>query len=247
MKIIFSNLGYAKGISGALWQYVMRIDRQFYMRPSMQRRVLAQFREIIDDERPDMCCLVEVDRGSFHSGYMNQLQALMCEHYCFYDIADKYGEESLISALPFHRGKSNAFIARRDFPFQRLYFKHGSKRLIYKMDIAPDIRLFFAHFSLQYDVRVLQFEEMRRLVQETGKEVVILADFNIMRGFSELEPLLRHTDLRLLNREDEPTFRFHKRQLALDLCLCSASLAERVQLRIIPQMFSDHAAVVVEW
>lgn len=247
MKILFSNLGYAKGIGGALWEHILRLNRQIYTLPSTQRKVLAQFRAIIDRERPDLCCLVEVDRGSFHSSYFNQMQALMCESYCFHDIADKYGEKSWISALPFHRGKSNAFMARYNYPFQRLYFQHGSKRLIYQMDISHEIRLFFAHFSLQRDVRVLQFKEMQQLVKAAGKQVIILADFNILQGFSELQPLLEQADLRLLNRENEPTFTFHKRKLALDLCLCSASLASTLQLRIIPQAFSDHAAVVVEW
>ena len=49
----------------------------------------------------------------------------------------------------------------------------------------------------------------------------------------------------LLNKEDVPTFTFHQRQLVLDLCLCTPGIAERADLRVVPQPYSDHAALVV--
>lgn len=247
MKVLFSNLGYAKGIDGSLRQNMLYLNRHVYSSPVVQRQVLAQFRAIMEAESPDVCCLVEIDRGSFHSAYLNQIQALMCGDYCFVDIADKYGEDSRVSALPFHQGKSNGFIARQEFAFERHYFRHGTKRLIYRLALPEGITLFFAHFSLQRRVRARQFAEMHRLVMEKEGRVIILADFNILHGFRELAPLLEDTDLRLLNRQDEPTFTFHHRRLVLDLCLCSAELAERTALRVIPQPFSDHAALLVEW
>lgn len=246
MKILFSNLGYAKGISGSLLHHITLAGRHIYSRPEAQRRVLAQFRAIMDDEKPDLCCLVEIDRGSFHSGYFNQLLALMCDNYCFHDIADKYGEQSRLGRMPLHVGKSNAFIARSEYPFERTYFTHGTKRLIYKILLSPECTLFFAHFSLQKDVRARQFTELEQLVRACGMESLILADFNILTGVGELQPLLESSGLRLLNRTDEHTFTFHRKRLMLDLCLCSPHLVERVTLRVIPQPFSDHAALVVE-
>lgn len=247
MKILFSNLGYAKGIDGSLRHNVLHAGRHIYSSPAVQRQVLGQFRRIIDTESPDICCLVEIDRGSFHSAYLNQIQVLLGDDYPFSDIADKYGEQSRFSSLPFHQGKSNGFIARGEFPFERHYFRHGTKRLIYQVALPEGITLFFAHFSLQRQVRARQFQEMHRLIMEKEGRVIILADFNILHGFQELTPLLDNTDLRLLNRQDEPTFTFHRRRLVLDLCLCSAELAERMTLRVIPQPFSDHAALLVEW
>ena len=40
-----------------------------------------------------------------------------------------------------------------------------------------------------------------------------------------------------MNREGEPTFRFHQTRHILDLCLCSESIADKINLQIIPQPF----------
>jgi len=87
---------------------------------------------------------------------------------------------------------------------------------------------------------------MRSFIKDVSGEVVILADFNIMRGFSELSPLLENTDLHVLNNESEPTFRFHRRHLTLDLCICSRGLRDQIKLRVVQQPFSDHAALLVD-
>jgi endonuclease/exonuclease/phosphatase family metal-dependent hydrolase len=89
-------------------------------------------------------------------------------------------------------------------------------------------------------------QQLAQLLQSTPGEVVLMGDFNILTGFGELAPLTEGAGLRLLNREDEVTFRFHRRHLILDLCLCSPSLAERCHLRVIPQPFSDHAALLLD-
>jgi endonuclease/exonuclease/phosphatase family metal-dependent hydrolase len=245
IKILFSNIGYAKGIDGTLQQHFSRLGRHLYCDLPVQRQALAQLKAIIDTEKPDICCLVEIDRGSFHSAYFNQVMDLIDDNYPYHDIADKYGENSLIGKLPFHRGKSNAFLSKQKLSFDRLYFSHGTKRLIYKLSLSDDITVYFAHFSLQRKVRLKQFQELRSLIAEAHGESIILADFNIMQGFKELDPLLEKSDLEVLNKEDEHTFKFHKRELALDLCVCSKNLARRTTIKVIPQPFSDHEALLV--
>lgn len=245
MKILFSNLGYATGISGSLYHHVTKSWRHLYQPPALQRRVLGQFRQIMEAEKPDLCCLVEVDRGSLHSGYFNQIKALQCAHYNSFDIADKYGEMSPISRLPFHDGKSNGFLARTAYPFSRLYFRNGTKRLIYSIEVAPGLTVLFAHFSLKPAVRQNQFEEIAELVAGFGGEVIVLGDFNTLNGLGELDSLLANDRLRLLNRRDEATFTFHQWQHTLDLCLYTPGLETRLGLRVIPQPFSDHAGLLV--
>ncbi|GGZ24987.1 endonuclease/exonuclease/phosphatase family protein [Asticcacaulis endophyticus] len=245
MKILFSNLGYATGISGSLYHHVTRAYRHLYQAPAQQRRVLAQFRQIMEAERPDLCCLVEVDRGSLHSGFFNQIKALQCAQYDTFDIADKYGEGSPFSRLPFHDGKSNGFLARTAYPFSRLYFRHGTKRLIYRIEMDEGLTVLFAHFSLKPVVRQNQFEEITELVAGIGGEVIVLGDFNTLGGLGELDSLLAGDRLRLLNRRDEATFTFHQWQHTLDLCLYTPGLEARLGLAIIPQPFSDHAGLLV--
>lgn len=245
MKIFFSNLGYARGIDGSLKQHLTRAGRHFYNKVLVQEHVLNQAKAIITAEDPDLCCFVEIDQGSIHSARFNQIEALMDKDYRYHDIAGKYGEDSRYHKMFLHEGKSNAFMAKGPVPFERLYMKHGTKRLIYKITLAG-ITVLFAHFSLNNKTRTKQFEEMRNIVADIGGEIIIMADFNIMAGFKELEPLLKENNLRVLNKEEDHTFQFHKRKLTLDLCICSDTLVEKSFLKIIPQPFSDHAALMVE-
>ena len=245
-KIFFSNIGYARGIDGTLAQHVRRFHRHLYAGISPQQQVLSQLKGIIAAEEPDLCCFVEVDRGSVHSAFFNQLDYLVDEDYCHFDIADKYGEGNPLGKLPLFMGKSNAFLSRQALDFQRLYFQRGSKRLIYRIMLPNNIALYFGHFALQEKVRALQLAELRSFIQTHDGEVIIMADFNIMQGFKELRPLLDRTDLMVLNDESLHTFKLHKNSWALDLCICSQSLAERLRLTVIPQPYSDHAALLVE-
>lgn len=245
-KVLFSNIGYAKGIDGTLWQHLSRAGRYLYCRVPTQTLVLGQLKAIIDLEQPDLCCFVEIDSGSLHSAYMNQLKVLMDDDYCFFDIANKYGEGNWRQYMPLSKGRSNAFLSKKELPFDRLYFKHGTKRLMYRIALDNNVHVFFAHFSLDRRVRVQQFLDVRNLMEQCPGESILLADFNIMHGFKELDPLLTNSKFMLLSKEDRTTFTFHRRKLALDLCVCSQSLADRLSLKVIDQPFSDHEALLVE-
>ena len=249
-RILFSNIGYAKGIDGSLRQHLARFARHFYSRISVQEQVLRELNAIVALERPDLCCLVEVDSGSVQSARYNQMQTLINETYAHHDVADKYGPGSGVSRMPLHGGRSNAFMSRQKLSFEKLYFKNGTKRLIYKIALPPEIpgniHIFFTHFSLRKKIRAQQFEEVRKIILDTPGETILLADFNIFYGFKELTPLLQTENLVVLNNEKDTTFQFSGKRLALDLCLCSSSLLPRIALRIVPQPFSDHAALVVE-
>jgi len=245
-KILFSNIGYAKGIDGTLWQHLSRAGRYLYCRVPTQTLVLGQLKAIIDLEQPDLCCFVEIDSGSLHSAYLNQLKTLMDDDYYFFDIANKYGQGNWRQYMPLSKGRSNAFMSKRELKFDRLYFKHGTKRLMYRVELHGNIHVFFAHFSLDRRVRVRQLEDVRALMEACPGESILLADFNIMYGFSELDPLLKESEFMLLSKEDRHTFTFHNRKLALDLCICSKSLSERITLKVVDQPFSDHEALLVE-
>ena len=242
--ILMSNLGYARGINGALDSHVRHAHRHIYCSLPVQRDVLRQLSDIIATENPDLCCFVEIDKGSGGAKAFNQMDALINDAYPFFDIENKYRLKSIWRSVAFTRGKSNAFIAKRNYTFEKLYFSHGVKRLVYKIQVEQNLTVFFAHFSLQQRVRTQQLQEVAQLMNGTPGEVAFLGDFNILTGLSELKPLLAHGHV-LLNRDDVHTFHFHKRKLVLDLCICSASLAERATLKIIPQPYSDHAALLL--
>ncbi len=248
LSILFSNIGYAKGINGYLSQHILNANRHFYCSKTVQHKSLHQLKTLINRENPDICCLVEVEKGSLHSSYYNQIESLTDQHYTFYDIANKYGKHSLLRHFSLYQGRCNAFLAKHPLPFERHYLTHGAKRLLYHLRPYDGLHIFFGHFSLQEKVRKKQFDELAILTTQarnTG-EVIILGDFNILTGPTELSPLLEHTSLHLLNRETEHTFTFHRRKLMLDLCLCSPAIASHSALRIIKQPFSDHDALLLE-
>ena len=245
-RILFSNIGYASGIDGTLWQHVCRFNRHFYCSIPLQQQVLMQLKGIVTNAKPDLCCFVEIDEGSVHSAGFNQIKFLMDDDFKYYDIADKYGPGNWLAKLPLHFGKSAAFMSVQDLPFEKLYFSAGSKRLIHRIMLPNGVAVFFTHFSLQRKVREKQFGELRKLIAEQGREVIILADFNIMHGFSELKEFLNGDDLKVLNEEHHPTFRIHRTKMALDLCIASSGIADKLDLKIIPQPFSDHAALLVD-
>src|SRR2546421_44911 len=109
-KILLSNLGYMRGINGALSHHLRYAHRHFYCSVTAQKKALQQLAAILEREDPDICCFVEIDKGSSGSANFNQLEALVNEKYHFSDIENKYGQKSLLRSLPFSRGKSNAFL-----------------------------------------------------------------------------------------------------------------------------------------
>jgi endonuclease/exonuclease/phosphatase family metal-dependent hydrolase len=241
-----SNLGYLRGIDGSLAHHLRFAHRHIYCSVGTQKRALKQLSNRLDKEDPDICCFVEIEKGSGGLSNFNQLAALTNERYSFYDIENKYGQTSWLRSLPFSRGKSNGFLAKHTLQYEKLYFTHGTKRLMYKITLPNHITLFFAHFSLKKNIRESQLLQVRQLMRDTSGESIFLGDFNILSGFQELVPLLHHSNLRLLNEESTPTFTLHRIRKALDLCICTESLVPRIDLKIIAQPYSDHAALLVE-
>ncbi len=241
-KILMSNLGYMRGINGCLDHHIRYAHRSLYCPVNVQQACLEQLKNIIEIEQPDLCCFVEIEKGN--AKRWNQLSALVNENYAFYDIENKYGQASLLRKLPITSSKSNGFVARHKLEYEKIYFTHGTKRLMYKIHL-PFATLFFSHFSLKAAVRQMQLLQTRKLIEETPGGVILLGDFNIHAGFKELTPLLQGQPLHVMNREEEPTFTLHKFRRTLDLCICSPDIAAKSSLRIIPQPFSDHAALLL--
>ncbi|MBI1275546.1 hypothetical protein GC177_06205 [bacterium] len=243
--IMMSNIGYARDIDGSLAAHVLKSYRHLWCSSRVQQRVIGQVKTIMRHYAVDLCCLLEVDTGIPSLPYSNQHRALMDEEYRFGDAENKYLENSRLRKLPITIGKSNGFVARRDYPFQKLFFSRGTKRLIYRVQLEKGVSLYFTHFSLNNAIREAQLAELFDLADQSPDEVILMGDFNIFGGLDEVRPLLQRRDLTLLNNPEEFTFKFHQRSMLLDLCICSNSLLGRAKLTIVPQHYSDHAALVL--
>jgi len=244
-KILTSNIGYARGLNGCLKQHIMHSYRHIYCPINIQHQAIEELKAIIELEEPDIGCLIEIDKGSFNNSYFNQMEKIIGENYPFFDIENKYEKKGFLSKIPIFSGKCNGFFAKTEVNYQKLSFTSGTKRLIYRLELENDITLFFTHFSLNKEVRAKQFKEIRNLVDNEKNKVIIMGDFNIFDGFKELDPLLKNSNLHILNNEALPTFTFHKYKYPLDLCICSSSLVPNLVLRIIAQPFSDHDALLL--
>lgn len=237
-RIFFSNIGYAKGINGGLKHHLLYAYRHFYCPPHTQEKVLSQLDNLIKKENPDLCCFVEIDKN------LDQLSRLT-ENYDFFDIENKYGENSWLRTLTATKGKCNAFMTKTATNFGKFYFDCGVKRLIYKINLEENLTVFFAHFSLNKSMRQKQLLQVKQIFSDTKGEVVFLGDFNILKGLRELEPLLGE-NLILLNDPTKMTFNFHRSFLLLDLCLCTKNIAPFLNLTVHPQPYSDHAALTLD-
>lgn len=245
-RIFFGNIGYARGINGSLLHHLIYAHRHIYCPPYTQKKILSQVNSLIQEHDPDLCCLVEIEKSSFGHSNFNQIDILTSNNYQFFDIENKYGNNSLMHNLSITRGKSNGFISKEKLEYEKFYFNYGTKRLIYKIRLKPNLILFFAHFSLNKKVRKNQLLQIKEILDSTKEEIIFLGDFNILSGLSELNLLLQGSDLRLINDPDLPTFRFHKSSLILDLCLASKNIAPSLDLNIYEQPYSDHAALILD-
>lgn len=245
-KIFMGNLGYLRGINGQLSDHFRYFSRYLYCPIDAQKKAVRQLTSLLESESPDVCCFLEIDKGSSDSANFNQIEALLSDQYPFYDCENKYGLSSRLRSLPHSRGKSNAFIAKQELPYEKIYFENGTKRLVYKIVLPSKHTLFFTHFSLRESVRKKQFAEVKQLLKVTGGECIVLGDFNIWNGFGELSELMGDGTLHLLSMENVPTFTFHRFRKALDLCICTKGVAPLLKLRILHQPYSDHSALLLE-
>lgn len=245
-RILLSNMGYARNISGSFAHHMLFSYRHFHASHRAQKKSLDGLKRIIHTHNPDICCLLEIDRGSVNNAHFNQIHALIDPHYHFYDIENKYAAESKLAKMSVSNGKCNGFIAKSKYDYQKLYLSTGAKRLVYQLKLSDSLTLFFTHFSLKKETRRRQFADLRSMVKDTPGEVIIMGDFNIFSGFQEAGPLLDDLPLTILSNPRIPTFTFARWKMCLDLCIVSESLAERCQLQVIPQPYSDHDALLLE-
>lgn len=246
-RILFSNLGYARQINGTLRQHMRGAWRYLNCSPDVQTDALLQLRTLMHAHQVDIACLAEVDSGSSNNRYFDQMHFLRDGIYCHAHAINKYGTGRGLDEAPLSRGKSNGWIARVPVPFECRYLREGTKRLVYVLYPEGCPPIIFGHFSLRAVVRRQQFEEVAGWVRELGGDVLVLGDFNNYRGMGELTPLTKAAGLHLVGSDRAPTFRFSHYRATVDLCLASESLLSGLHVRVLPQPYSDHEALLIDW
>ena len=236
-RILLFNVGYATALDGSLRNYLLRFYRYLYT----PRRIIRQVRQaiflLLKKVQPDVCCFVEIHRktGSVPHPHV----------YTSHDMANKYGLHSVLRRLPFFRDNCNGFFAKGACSFQKMYFKNGTKKLIYEIKLREDVSLLLVHFSLERRVRRLQVAELHDIIK-ARKNVILCGDFNIFKGRSELEELAEECDLRIVNSPSDVTFPAVNPTKSLDLFLCPKHIKNAHATVLKGVHASDHLPVLLE-
>jgi len=241
-KILLYNLGYCTGINGQWHKYALNFSRFLYTPHTVEKHVLDTLKKTLQEEQPDICALLELDKGSLTSGGRNQLTPLLTSPYTHGDIENKYDPSSILRSLPFFGGKANGFISQKNHPFKKHFLKNGTKKILYEIELSPQFTLFTFHFSLKSNVRKLQFQEIELLTRDK-KNVMLCGDFNIFKGLKELNPLLQNTNLKLMNNAS--TFPSYDPKHPLDLFVGSDNIRV-ISHKVLPLTISDHSGVIIE-
>ncbi len=209
-------------------------------------RKLDQVTEFIRSVQPDVVGLVEVDGGSFRSGWCNQAEhiARALGHYHFFE--SKYAERSWVQFLPIANKQVNAFLSSdvvREEKF--LYFDHGVKRLVIQLELER-MTVFLVHLSIWFRHRQYQLGDLYSLVKDVKKPYLVVGDFNAFWGDPELELFLAATGLQNANREGLATYPSWAPKRQLDFILYSRGI--RVTGFDMPQVtLSDHLPLVCDF
>jgi len=240
VRAMIYNVGNLTGIKGSVSEYVLQSQGYFLSEiPSVrrQKQVLADHLvELIDEVRPDILFLAEIRDES----YLDLIKSMFRSH----AIDRKYGT-SFLASLPVLQGNSSGVFVQHDFPVERHYMSHGTKRLIQEVKIDADTSLFFGHFALGKSARAKQFQEVAQIVKPV-KHPIVAGDFNILHGELELDELLARTGLSVVNHPDDKTFPTARPQMALDLFLAPPTI-EAVEVAVLHgAQLSDHLPVVAD-
>jgi len=233
MRFLLFNIRYATGTR-----------THEYFRPS--KKNLDRITTFLRQQHPDLVGLVEVDHGSYRTGWKNQAR-LMAEslgHYHSHSV--KYAEKSFWRNLPVLGRQGNAFLARDRIRNERFhFFQHGMKRLVMEMEL-DHVVAYLVHLALGSRARHHQLGALYNLVKETKKPYIVAGDFNVLWGEREIDLFLAASGLRNANRESLPTYPSRHPSRHLDFILYSKGIRVR-DFRVPRVRLSDHLPLILDF
>lgn len=242
MKFLVYNIAYGTGAPKNRMDQVFGLHR--YLRTS--RRHLEKVIDCIAGRSPDVTGLLEVDNGSFRTGYLNQGELIARSlHQNLYS-AVKYAPGSISRKIPILRKQSNIFLTGEKMrPCAFHYLPAGMKRLALEIEVGG-VRFFLLHLALVKSVRKNQLNALAEELKKLRTPFLIGGDFNVFSGTAELRNFMSELELKSANQEDDPTFPSWKPEKQLDYILYSKSI-EPIRFEVGSDRASDHLPVMLEF
>ena len=242
MKFLVYNIAYGTGAPKNRLDQVFGLHRYLHT----TRRHLEKVIDCIAGREPDVCGLLEVDNGSFRTGYLNQGELIArALHQSVYG-AVKYAPGSISRKIPILRRQSNLFLTREKLqPCAFHYLPRGMKRLALEIEVNG-IRFFLLHLSLRRRIRQSQLNTLAELLKPLDRPFIIGGDFNVFAGTEELKNFMKILALQSANAAGRPTFPAWKPEKQLDYILYSRGI-EPVRFEIGSDLASDHLPVMLEF
>ena len=240
LRFLLYNIRYGTGFGT---RFHFPVPYAGYLKRSTEN--YRRITEFITRLAPDIVGLVEVDAGSFRTGYCCQAESLARRLGYHHIVESKYRSGSISRKVPVLDKQGNALLSKEKFiRHQFHFFRKGVKRLVIEAETA-DLTVFLVHLSLTYHNRQSQLRQLYELVKITRGPVIVAGDFNIFRGDQELALFLGATRLRSANDQGYPSHPSGSPKRQLDFILYSPDL-KATNFFIPDVILSDHAPLVCD-
>ena len=242
MKFLVYNIAYGTGAPRNRLDQVFGLHRYLHT----ENRPLERIIDCIEKCSPDVSGLLEVDHGSFRTGYQDQGELIARSLHQYACGAVKSAPGSISRKVPILRRQSNLFLTQeRQLPCAFHYLTAGMKRLALEIEV-DGVRFFLLHLSLRKSVRQRQLKTLSALLQGIKTLFLIGGDFNAFGGSGELNDFMNSLGLASANRENSPTFPSWHPEKQLDYILYSREI-EPLRFQVGPTRASDHLPVMLEF
>ena len=241
MRFLLYNIRYCAGVGA---RFHTPIPYAGYLKHS--HSVLDEIISFFEQVEPDIIGLVEVDSGSFRTGYRCQAERIAERLGHYHVVETKYGNGSVAGRLPILNRQGNAVLSRFPIIEHRFhYFAQGVKRLVIEVGLEQ-LCVFLVHLSLTYRNRQYQLEQLYRIIRKSEKPVIVAGDFNVLWGDRELDLFLAASGLVSANQHKKPSHPSRSPKRQLDFILHSPEIT--IQDFQIPSVrFSDHAPLICDF
>ncbi len=240
-RIVFYNIRYGTGCG---WHYHLPVPFSGFFRPSSKGTGrIADYLESLD---ADVLCLSEVDGGSYRHGNRCQAGHMASEKGWHHLYANKYGRKSLVRRMPILSRQGNAVLSRMPMTAGREHHLSAGVKRTYLEAEFDSFVVILAHLSLGRRARSVQLQELARHCGRLNKPVVLGGDLNLLKGASELMPLLGAAGFRDADAGAcRPTFPSNRPVRRLDYVLAGRGV-EVSRFQVPRVRFSDHLPLVCD-